>query len=661
MSSPLFLTRRPRERQAGLIALAAVLGLAAWLRFQQPALVPFTGDNASILNLADHFLRTGDPPQVSIKSSVGPFNAPLPVYLAAVPLAFTRDAAAATALFASAWVLAVAVTFFFVRRRFGLLAATMASVLLAANFWGIIFSRRLVGETLVPLLACLFFWLLVEAVLTKRAWKAALSIVFLSLALQAHLAALGLLPLFAVGVVALMLRTGWRPLLAGALTAMVLASPYIYYQARHGFSDFRHALSDQSSAHYDLQSFRYARYLGTVVNFGPQLGAWTGEPFPDPRLPAAPQDIFSLAAMVSVGILTADGLTSLRRRSYERAFSELMLAAWCVTPLLWFVRHPRPVYAHYFLTYIPAAATAVGVAASRLTGFIRRLSVPPWRTAATPVAGLLLLATGYLAVLQMASFRGYQDWINSDARVELTGITWQEQRRAFDELEGAQGRSGTALISAAEGYSHQAEFLARGRLDRWKTFEGSSCCVVPGGAGKAVYLLRERKDTTAESLLAGRLRATLVARLPLPGGDAYLVYALPSLTIELRDSGAVDYGGLLALLPQECSASVEGGERCSVRAAWRVLGRPGSEYHFFYHLVDGAWRSFGGWDGVDYPSRFWEQGDVIFAEHSISTPEEARPGVYRWLVGVYAWPQIAPLGPTDVTVGELRLPGDRTE
>jgi hypothetical protein len=108
----------------------------------------------------------------------------------------------------------------------------------------------------------------------------------------------------------------------------------------------------------------------------------------------------------------------------------------------------------------------------------------------------------------------------------------------------------------------------------------------------------------------------------------------------------VERGALVARF--DCGASlvafdlgrrVRPGEALPVTLTWTVQSRPGRDYTVFVHLVDAQGKVWGYGDGSprqgNYPTWWWEPGEVVVDEHTLALAPDTPPGRYRVLVGLY--------------------------
>jgi 4-amino-4-deoxy-L-arabinose transferase-like glycosyltransferase len=81
------------------------------------------------------------------------------------------------------------------------------------------------------------------------------------------------------------------------------------------------------------------------------------------------------------------------------------------------------------------------------------------------------------------------------------------------------------------------------------------------------------------------------------------------------------------------------GEEIRLTLYWRAEGEMGIDYTVFTHLIDEEGRIWGQMDSQplegDYPTSFWDVGEVIEDEYVLAINEDAPAGLYRLEVGMY--------------------------
>ena len=221
-------------------ALAAVIVVAAVLRFGDLGLMEFKGDEAVAIHLALPLAEGKALPQVGLVSSVGVHNPPLFIYLTALPALIDVDPLFVTgALVGLTSLLSVFATFFLLRRRFGETTAFIATAFYGCATWPVLYGRKLWAQDCLPLFSIVTLWLLfVTWERPKTRWIAAGPVVLCAL-FQLHFSAFAVI-LVAAALVLWRWRTiNWVWLAGGIVAAGITLWPYIQYQRAHEWSDIQ--------------------------------------------------------------------------------------------------------------------------------------------------------------------------------------------------------------------------------------------------------------------------------------------------------------------------------------------------------------------------------------------------------------------------------------
>jgi hypothetical protein len=218
------------ERQAlrivELIALVAIMALALGLRLGLPEVVEFRQDEANLSLLARQMAQGRLFPLHSIDSSVGVLQPPALLYYFLPPYLLSSDPLLATQYMGAMAALAVLLSYFLVRRYFGVMAAVCAAALFAASPWAVFFSRKLWPADQLALLTVVTFGTGMIGLLEGKRWAQALFLPALALTGQNHyLNFVLLLPAL------YLLWQGRRKLTRffwiGALLALIISLPFL--------------------------------------------------------------------------------------------------------------------------------------------------------------------------------------------------------------------------------------------------------------------------------------------------------------------------------------------------------------------------------------------------------------------------------------------------
>lgn len=175
------------------------------------------------------------------------------------------------------------------------------------------------------------------------------------------------------------------------------------------------------------------------------------------------------------------------------------------------------------------------------------------------------------------------------------------------------------------------------------------------GTGRPVYLMKQMPGVEIKVEIRGE--GELVRVLGLAGSRE------PDHPRQDRIADCVELAGY-NLLPSRPHP----GEELRLSLYWEALCPLEATYHTFVHLVDAGGQKIAQSDrqpgGVYYPTSQWRPGERLRDEHRLAIPRETPPGLYQWLVGMYALTdtgELEPLG-EPVLIGQIEVQGaDRTE
>jgi hypothetical protein len=417
----------------------------------------FKGDEANACRLALHVLGYSEPgvgrffPTAGLVSSVGVPNPPLFVYLVALPLAFVRSPIAAAAGVAAANVFAVWLTYVAGRRCFSRFVGLTAAALLAVSPWGIVFSRKIWAQDLLPVCTTLFI-LQLHALLVRRQPRAVFGlIVIAALAIQLHLSAFVLLVVLAVALILARRNLEWRWAVAGAAVAVALYAPYVAFHAGSILHTARHH-HPYAGPNLVARLDAAARYTIAIVGGG-EMKLLIGRGS-------------TLAAVVSaiLGVLAPIGLlTAARGRRQGAAQLGAVFVVWYVLPLLLLTALEIHPYIHYFIILLPLPYLGVALVAERILA---------WRPPLAVVAVGVILAC--FAVIDIRFFRTI---IRNGGAAGDYGIAYRFKQEAVQHI--LHEAAGHSFLLGADLNFAPAKQLRPYRLLLWNAHPDA-----PAGRGK---------------------------------------------------------------------------------------------------------------------------------------------------------------------------------
>ena len=362
-----------RRLEEGL-TLALILGMAALTRGYRLSLVWFTADQirdvstASAIAAGERLPLLG-PAISSTHASLGP----LYFYLLAAPMAISSDPMAAASFVAAANVLAVAVSYFFVRAFFGRRVAVVAAALFATFPLAVVSARGIWNPGLLPLFVVLFTWALFALIVhgTSRAVVPAMAL--LAILLQLHMTSITLAAVAGAAVV--LFRPTLRPRhgLLGMAAFLALLAPYLAYEVSHAFANVR-ALAAFTAADQGLASARPV--AGVVLNALALYPAALTAVVIDPAWPQALVDValglHAVEALLFVaGVLLCLVHVIVARHDRDPAATATLRAStlmllWLAVPVLALASKKTAVWYWYLDVLYPAQFVFAGIALAAL-------------------------------------------------------------------------------------------------------------------------------------------------------------------------------------------------------------------------------------------------------------------------------------------------------
>lgn len=364
------LSTAARARLPGLTLLLVIVSLAAWLRWTELALCELKYDEAVALELAMPLVDGTGFPRVGLISSVEVRNPPLMMYLLALPMWASIDPVFVTGFVGLLAVVAVALTFFVLRRRFGELVALGTCALWATAPWAVLYARKLWAQSLLAIFVVLLLHVLFIVVERRKTWHIAWVPVLLCALGQLHLSAIAALPLLALFVVWRGRDVRWAAAFVGLAAGVLMLAPYLHHQVETKWSDFRLAAQAMKRAEHkarpaDLRPLSLTADLlgsrGFAYVTGGSDGAFREHAGVARKLARgwtwALTGLFALAfVFVGAGLLRRARFT--RRFPYVELDAEDALRAvlWTWVAGFWafFIVAPLDLFPHYFIILYPA-------------------------------------------------------------------------------------------------------------------------------------------------------------------------------------------------------------------------------------------------------------------------------------------------------------------
>ncbi|PJF43990.1 MAG: hypothetical protein CUN55_06300 [Phototrophicales bacterium] len=347
------------------VAIIGILLLAAWLRLGYTGVIEFKRDEATLSRLALDIAQAEHWTWLGIGSSVGFPNAPLNVYLFAIPYFFSDNPLIATLFVGFLNLIGVALVWAITRRYVNQHAAWIATILFAASPWAALYSRKIWAQDLLPPFVLLTAFTGFLGFLEGKRWAQLLHLPLLAITVQIHFGALTWIPISLVLIV-MGYRRWSRWFYAGIVVAALTCLPYLYglYEADLlSISAIRESLEQPAEGaslrerHLTTTAFEHA----WLIIAGRDIHALAGEAAFQQYLKTIPPvyNLFSLLPTLAFLSAFIGGYAHVYRRGNWRF--GLILTLWLVVPILGFSytwAEPQP---HYMLPMLPVAFILIGI------------------------------------------------------------------------------------------------------------------------------------------------------------------------------------------------------------------------------------------------------------------------------------------------------------
>ncbi len=643
--------------------LFLVLCAAGTLRMIFPTLTEFKRDEATVVREALRIARLGAHPAFGVGSSLGTANAPLFLYLAALPMRLSADPVALVLFIALLNTAAVAATWWLARRYLSERAALIAAFLFAFSGWAVLYGRKVWVRTL-PLFVVAFVAALLAAFVERR--RGAIVAAFLATAVLVGLQLEGVAFVVILGLLLLLNRRRLPrgEVFLGAALFVFAFLPYLVADARLGWPNLRGLLAYAGGeSHLSPDALRYAFHL---------VGSWGMEGLAGPYAAdflhtlgwTRPLEVGMMALLASA--LLHAGWRLRRGTEQERTFYTLLLV-WFLTPILLQSYTSRPTQPHYFVLLYPAAFLLIAALLDRL------LTHLPGRRQALVWGFLLLWGMGEVAAVGTIwrmmvlhpSTGGY-------------GIPLRYPREA---VQAAQ-RCAPTVVALGEGADPRyaeapAVFDALLFTTDHRLADAALALPFPQTEATAFVIGPLREEDSFAPVRAELTRAASPwAEIRLADGTRYVIACRRRserddlLTGWRRLPADVPFADGVVFTAVRLPAEVHAGEEAEVWLAWWLREKPADlRFHQFYlHLLDDAGQTVAQVDANGYPVEQWRAGDLVLSRFPLTLPADLPPGDYTLRAGLYTLPDLTPLPvlsvegePIDdgVTLGKLSV-GERT-
>ena len=540
--------------------ICPILLIASALRFYMINVTEFDGDQATIFSMAYDAVSHGYLVATSNVASIGIVNPPAIIYILMLPAAFSANpiwGAVLTALLAT---LSVLLTYIFVRRYYGRLAATIAALLYATAALPVFYSRFIWQQNLLLFFAPLYILLLFRGAVARRQGWFGPALFLLGLLFQLHGSAFLLVVPLLIALVVAPYTVRWRDVALGMLLLVLIYAPYMLWEASVHFYDisvlFNTTGRPSSFDTWALVLYQFLLSPYNVLSISPHSLLF-------PFVPLFTGIRWVVTALIVGGAVLALGLVlglrsapsqvyESRNVAFRRVklwWSDLctspyrcglsILLSWQIVPLLVLLRHSITLYPHYFIMFMPGPFILAGFFIAEAVVWFRRRS--GWAIVGRSM--LLGLMTMIVIAQTIGAAVSVVDLTNGnfiDSTHTLASAYYNDLnslQHALSEADQiAQAHHLNHVYIDADGATIDAFHYLSAQMHTPTTIFSDSCALLPNLAHGPVVLLVGAYSGLTESLLPRFVTASLIATSARLGGPPFRVYILSSvrqpLTVE---------------------------------------------------------------------------------------------------------------------------------
>ena len=526
-----------------------IIIIAAFLRLYGINTTEFDADQADIFHMAHNAVSHGHLVATSNLASIGVYNPPGIIYALMIPAAFSANPIGGAIETAFLAVFGVFLTYWFTRRYYGRVAATIGSSLFAVTSVSLFYSRFMWNQNLLLSFVPLFIIVLFRGVVDRRPGWLFPALFLYGLLIQWHGSSLLLAAPLVVAVFLAPKTVRWRDIVLGMLSLIVLYSPYVLWLISTHFAALS-LVSQVGAVHSFVDNQAWLFYLHFIspydLPFKNRLTLlYNWQNFFNWLLPVMAYLIiaaalFALLLVLFLGTKRTEpnvshvlhawwrNILTLRASPYRCGL--LVLLVWQAFPLLVLIKHAL-LYPHYFIILMPGPFILIGWSIAKVAGWLH--AHRGWiRLASTVIyvfASLLLLFQGIAgAASVLDTIRGNFDdhQLSYPYYTDLASL--QNALTRADQL-AQQFHAGRIIIVADRSTRSAFRYLSE-QLHIPATVVDDSCLLLPGpSAGSAVVLMPAYEKTLDAFFSSDSIHVHTSSTSARLGGDPFRLYVVDPL------------------------------------------------------------------------------------------------------------------------------------
>lgn len=524
--------------------LYPIILIAAFLRLYRIDTVVFVDDNAVVFSMARDAIVHGLWPITSNRASLGMLNFPFIVYLFMFPAAISSNPLWAEVMVGLLNTIAVLLAYIFVRRYYGRLAGTLVAFFYATCVIALAYSGEIWPQSVLPLFVMLFLFCLFKGVVERRRGWFLPAILLLGILYQIHGSSLLLAVLLLASCLFAFKTICWYEILLAVVLLGCICSPYLFWEWQSHFSDVILLFNaSKAPSHINLDAWHFYKSFLSPYILSPYVQSTASR---SDLLPIDPHSVLVdtplrylqnplrleyalMPWLLLCGVLITalqvflpqfyqlsarkvDRVTNKSGsiRSWLSEFWEtpyrqglLLLLIWQVLLPMSLIRHSIPLYAHYFIIFLPGQFMLIGLFIARVIDFVQSYR-SQWNKLAH--YGMGMLAACIIGAQLVGSTSQLIDRINGN-------FDGQAFFPAYNDLSSLQHVLREADHVAQERHIHRI-YLAtnystgsamRYLMEQEKTpitaFDDWHCIVLPSASAGPVIFISLSSDPQIDAII----------------------------------------------------------------------------------------------------------------------------------------------------------------
>ncbi len=599
--------------RTNLIALAIILIVAALLRFHNPQVIDYRQDQADLVSLAQDLAEGRSIPLLGIPSSARMPNSPVTAYVVAVPYLFTDNPVFATMFIAAFNVLGVGLLWFIAQRYFNPTIAHVAALAYAVHPWAVGYSRSIWAQDYYTPFFLIALLLGLYGFVEGRRWAQALCLPILFIAMQIHLAAVFLFPVYLWLLWMGRKRLNKAAFVISIALALLTALPYL-------LGIVQSLNSGQESVTTVTAQTREFSLREIIKPYGQMAWLATGLGQEQYIARERADDLITAVGVptlhwVLLGGFIFLGVIHLWRR-FPRGLAVLVLL-WAFVPVIVLTIPIIGIFPHYFVASIAALCLLIGIGVDWLLGIAARQQENVRIIGRFALSGLLatIFLTQAVYVVRATEFI---DSVYLPTQFGF-GPSVHYLLNVRDALEGYEDvvvvGSGDWVDISAHGSPVWRSLLRQSAACVRDLIAGSSFAVLPAGPFAAVYTPRVPTDSFIDPLYQHGI-PTIVELRPEEG--VYTIYDHPQMpnwtAQEITEVEPLVFVNAVELTGYHLGEA-------SLLLEWHLPGQDTGSYSTMIEYLDDSGTVLESQTSMFWPGINWCAGDRLLNLNTLTFPE----------------------------------------